>query len=56
MRKIGCPAMLLMSLTGAVNSIQMGIAGAPHDALFFALGYLGGRDLLSVRMVCKSLS
>ncbi|PSS35274.1 F-box protein [Actinidia chinensis var. chinensis] len=27
----------------------------PHDALFFALGYLGVRDLLSVEKVCKSL-
>ncbi|KAI3452527.1 hypothetical protein Pfo_009191 [Paulownia fortunei] len=29
--------------------------GAPADALFFALGYLGVRDLLSVERVCKSL-
>lgn len=32
-----------------------GEGGAPHDALFFALGYLGVQDLLSVEMVCKSL-
>lgn len=29
--------------------------GAPHDALFFVLGYLGVRDLLSVERVCRSL-
>ncbi|XP_027358280.1 F-box protein SKIP14-like [Abrus precatorius] len=29
--------------------------GAPHDALFFVLGYLGMQDLLSVEQVCKSL-
>ncbi|XP_024975389.1 F-box protein SKIP14-like isoform X1 [Cynara cardunculus var. scolymus] len=29
--------------------------GSPPDALFFALGYLGMRDLLSVERVCKSL-
>ncbi|KAM7509233.1 hypothetical protein LguiA_019686 [Lonicera macranthoides] len=29
--------------------------GDPHDALFFALGYLGIRDLLCVERVCKSL-
>ncbi|KAK9271705.1 hypothetical protein L1049_002068 [Liquidambar formosana] len=29
--------------------------GPPHDALFFALGYLGVRDLLSVERVCRSL-
>ncbi|KAK7381016.1 hypothetical protein VNO78_33540 [Psophocarpus tetragonolobus] len=29
--------------------------GAPHDALFFVLGYLCVRDLLSVERVCKSL-
>lgn len=28
--------------------------GAPHDALFLALGHLGIRDLLSVERVCKS--
>ncbi|KAM0926190.1 hypothetical protein ACQ4PT_003714 [Festuca glaucescens] len=28
---------------------------APHDAIVFALRYLGLRDLLSVEMVCKSL-
>ncbi|CAL5325631.1 unnamed protein product [Camellia sinensis] len=32
-----------------------GDRGAPHDALFFSLGYLGVRDLLSVERVCKSL-
>nr|XP_043606245.1 F-box protein SKIP14-like [Erigeron canadensis] len=32
-----------------------GVAGAPHDGLFFALGYLGIRDLFSVERVCKSL-
>ncbi|CAK9138538.1 unnamed protein product [Ilex paraguariensis] len=32
-----------------------GSVGAPHDALFFALGYLGVSDLLSVERVCKSL-
>lgn len=29
--------------------------GTPHDALFFALGHLGMRDLMSVERVCKSL-
>ncbi|XAR51965.1 hypothetical protein NMG60_11006778 [Bertholletia excelsa] len=29
--------------------------GAPHDALVFALGYLGVRDLLSIEGVCRSL-
>ncbi|CAH1412939.1 unnamed protein product [Lactuca virosa] len=29
--------------------------GVPHDALFFALGHLGMRDLMSVERVCKSL-
>lgn len=29
--------------------------GVPHDALFFVLGYLGVRDLLSVEGVCRSL-
>ncbi|KAL3829524.1 hypothetical protein ACJIZ3_018326 [Penstemon smallii] len=29
--------------------------GEPNDALFFALGYLEVKDLLSVEMVCKSL-
>ncbi|KAD3641105.1 hypothetical protein E3N88_30329 [Mikania micrantha] len=32
-----------------------GGVGAPHDALFLALGHLGVRDLLSVERVCKSL-
>ncbi|KAL7140711.1 hypothetical protein ABFS83_08G006200 [Erythranthe nasuta] len=32
-----------------------GGASAPADALFFALGYLEVKDLLSVEMVCKSL-
>ncbi|CAL5368443.1 unnamed protein product [Camellia sinensis] len=32
-----------------------GDGGAPHDALFFALGYLGVKDLLSIERVCKSL-
>lgn len=30
-------------------------SGAPHDALFYALGHLGVKDLLSVERVCKSL-
>lgn len=29
--------------------------GPPHDGLFYALGYLGLRDLISVESVCKSL-
>ncbi|XP_031269953.1 F-box protein SKIP14 [Pistacia vera] len=29
--------------------------GAPHPALYFALGYLGMRDLLLVERVCRSL-
>ncbi|QCD92889.1 hypothetical protein DEO72_LG5g958 [Vigna unguiculata] len=29
--------------------------GDPHDALFFVLGYLGVRDLLSVEQVCRTL-
>ncbi|XP_057481331.1 F-box protein SKIP14-like [Actinidia eriantha] len=47
--------------SNADNEFQMctkihsdGDEGAPHDALFFALGYLGLRDLLSVERVCKS--
>ena len=31
-----------------------GEGGAPHDAMFFALGYLGVQDLLTVERVCKS--
>ncbi|KAI3813101.1 hypothetical protein L1987_17817 [Smallanthus sonchifolius] len=31
-----------------------GDVGAPHDALFLALGHLGIRDLLSIERVCKS--
>ncbi|GAB4848021.1 hypothetical protein Ancab_002681 [Ancistrocladus abbreviatus] len=30
--------------------------GAPHDAFFLALGYLGVQDLFSVERVCKSLN
>ncbi|PRQ54139.1 putative F-box domain, leucine-rich repeat domain, L domain-containing protein [Rosa chinensis] len=30
--------------------------GAPHDAMFYALGYLGVQDLLSVQRVCRSLN
>ncbi|KAL3526332.1 hypothetical protein ACH5RR_010988 [Cinchona calisaya] len=30
------------------------VPGPPPDAMFFALGYLGVRDLLSVERVCKS--
>ncbi|XP_031283290.1 F-box protein SKIP14-like [Pistacia vera] len=32
-----------------------GGGGIPHDALFFALGCLGVKDLLSVERVCRSL-
>jgi hypothetical protein len=32
-----------------------GEGGAPHDAMFFALAYLGVLDLLNVERVCKSL-
>lgn len=32
-----------------------GDIGTPHDALCFALAYLGMKDLLSVERVCKSL-
>ncbi|CAK7332389.1 unnamed protein product [Dovyalis caffra] len=32
-----------------------GDKGAPHAAFYFALGYLGVRDLLLVETVCKSL-
>ncbi|KAJ0020612.1 hypothetical protein Pint_32433 [Pistacia integerrima] len=32
-----------------------GGGGVPHDALFFVLGYLGVKDLLSVERVCRSL-
>lgn len=32
-----------------------GEGGVPHDALFFALGYLGVKDLLAVERVCRSL-
>ena len=30
--------------------------GAPHDAMFYALSYLGVQDLLSVERVCRSLN
>lgn len=33
-----------------------GEGGAPHDAMFYALGYLGVQDLLSVARVCRSLN
>ncbi|KAJ4827328.1 hypothetical protein Tsubulata_003279 [Turnera subulata] len=33
---------------------SQGVGGDPHDALFFALGYLGLEDLLSMERVCKS--
>ncbi|XP_077250478.1 F-box protein SKIP14-like [Tasmannia lanceolata] len=36
-------------------SCSDGDGGAPHEALSFALPYLGVRDLLSVERVCKSL-
>lgn len=36
------------------DSSDGGKEGAPHDALFFALGYLGVKDLLSAERVCKS--
>jgi hypothetical protein len=32
-----------------------GEGGAPHDAMFFALAYLGVQDLLNVERVCKYL-
>lgn len=32
-----------------------GDEGAPHEGLLFALSYLGVRDLLSVKRVCRSL-
>lgn len=38
-----------------VTNYNDGNEGAPPDALFFALGYLGVRDLFSVERVCKSL-
>ncbi|XP_073123709.1 F-box protein SKIP14 [Henckelia pumila] len=38
-----------------IDSCSEAEAGAPSDALFFALGYLGIWDLLSVERVCKSL-
>ncbi|CAI9763152.1 unnamed protein product [Fraxinus pennsylvanica] len=38
-----------------VTNCNDGNEGAPPDALFFALGYLGVRDLLSVERVCRSL-
>ncbi|KAL6994433.1 hypothetical protein U1Q18_012535 [Sarracenia purpurea var. burkii] len=38
------------------NEFHDGDGGAdPHDGLFFALGYLSVKDLISVEMVCKSL-
>lgn len=38
-----------------IDSCSEAEAGAPPDALFFALGYLGVFDLISVERVCKSL-
>ncbi|XP_011098822.1 F-box protein SKIP14 [Sesamum indicum] len=38
-----------------VNEASVADGGAPADALFFALGYLGVMDLLSVERVCKPL-
>lgn len=38
-----------------VKNVSNGVRGPPPDALFFSLGYLGVRDLLSVERVCKSL-
>lgn len=38
-----------------VKNVSRGVRGPPPDALFFSLGYLGVRDLLSVERVCKSL-
>ncbi|KAL2514223.1 F-box protein SKIP14 [Forsythia ovata] len=40
---------------GQENDCSVNEGGAVADALFFALGYLGVRDLLSVERVCKSL-
>lgn len=39
---------------GFVSSDDEQGGGAPHDALFFALGYLGVKDLINVEKVCKS--
>ncbi|KAK4417860.1 F-box protein SKIP14 [Sesamum alatum] len=38
-----------------VKETSVADGGAPADALFFALGYLGVEDLLSVERVCKPL-
>lgn len=36
------------------DDLGCGEGGAPHDALIFALGYLGAKDLLAVERVCRS--
>ncbi|XP_077227606.1 F-box protein SKIP14-like [Tasmannia lanceolata] len=38
-----------------IETCSDGDGGAPHEALIFALGYLGVRDLLSAESVCRSL-
>ncbi|XP_077211898.1 F-box protein SKIP14-like [Tasmannia lanceolata] len=38
-----------------IESCSDGDGRAPHEALFFVLGYLSVRDLLSTELVCKSL-
>ncbi|CAM8985108.1 unnamed protein product [Rhodiola kirilowii] len=40
----------------AVRTYTNGEGDGVHDALFFALGYLSVKDLLSVQGVCKSLN
>ncbi|XP_047314012.1 F-box protein SKIP14-like [Impatiens glandulifera] len=37
-----------------VDDIDNNDGACPHDAMFFALGYLGVKDLLNIGMVCKS--
>ncbi|KAJ9135433.1 hypothetical protein P3X46_032616 [Hevea brasiliensis] len=41
--------------TELVGGLLQDEGGEPHDALFFALGYLGVKDLLTTGRVCRSL-
>lgn len=44
-----------MAGTDCSTSCSAENEGAPHEALSFALGYLGVKDLLTVESVCRSL-
>ncbi|KAF8399884.1 hypothetical protein HHK36_015754 [Tetracentron sinense] len=47
--------LLTKEFQDAIGSCSNGDGGAPHEALLFALGYLGVQDLLSAERVCRSL-